>query len=382
MVFLHSSIFYFDQKAFFFALWANLKRLRFSLIIGSLLAILVLGILNLLIIIFRLLDEIIFFGYRKTTIVKPIFIISNPRSGTTYLHRLMTLDKERYAYFLLYNTIGNSILFNKLIKIGGEIDRLIGRPFRKFFDWTEKKLFSGWKNIHPMGWNESEEDEAPFVFSFSSPATAMILPYLKTYDWVNFPDKYPPKKGKKLMRFYKNSLQRFMYSEGKGKTLLDKNVFSTGRVKLILDCFPDARIIYPVRHPYETVPSLISMFSKPWKFLYRFIPENSDEYRQWGFLAIHYYQYFYMVSKAFSPAQFYTFSYNDLIEEPEELINKIYYHFDLDKNTDFTKLLKEKTEHNKNYKSKHTYSLELYGLSKKMVYEELKPVFKKYNFKQ
>lgn len=382
MVFLHSSIYYFDQKAFLYALWANLKRLKISLVLSSLVAILVLSFLTLIIIIFRLLDEIIFFGYRKTKIEKPVFIISNPRSGTTYLHRLMTLDKERYAYFLLYNTIGNSILFNKLVKFGGKLDRLIGSPFRKFFDWTEKILFSGWKNIHPMGWNESEEDEASFVFSFTSPAVGLIFPYMKTYDWVNFPDKYPPAKAKKLRGFYKNSLQRFMYSDGKGKTLLTKNVFSTGRVKLILECFPDAKIIYPVRNPYETVPSLISMFAKPWEFLYKFIPKDSEEYRQWGMLAIEYYKYFYRVSKEFPLEQFYTLSYDELVSEPEEVINKIYRHFDINKSANFTKLLREKTEQSKNYKSKHTYSLELYGLSKEMVYEELKQVFEKYNFKR
>lgn len=382
MVIFHSSIFYFDFKAFAVANWENLKRFRLNLLLASIITFLVLGLLNFLIIIFRLLDEVIFFGYRKTKIEEPVFIISNPRSGTTYLHRLMTLDTDRYAYFLLYNTIGNSIVFNKLVMFVGKIDRRIGRPFRKFFDWTERYFFSGWKNIHPISWNGSEEDEAPFVFSFNSPAVGIIYPFMRSYDWINFPDDYPSGKAKKLMRFYKNSLQRFMYSEGKGKTLLSKNVFSTGRVKLILECFPDAKIIYPVRNPYETVPSLISMFAKPWKYLYKFIPENSAEYREWGMLAIEYYKYFYLVSKEFIPGQFYDLKYDDLVAKPEEVITKIYDHFEWTKTSDFAMLLKETTEQSKNYKSKHNYSLELYGLSKKMVFEELKPIFEKYNFKQ
>jgi len=215
--------------------WQSLKRFKFSLFIASLISFIVLGLLNLLIIVFRLLDEVFFYGYRKTKIEKPVFIISNPRSGTTYLHRLMTLDRERYAFFLTYNTIGNSILFNKLVTFVGKIDRRIGRPFRKFFDWTEKVFFSGWKNIHPVAWNESEEDEALFVFSFASPAVGIIYPFMKSFNWINFPDDYSPAKAKRLQNFYKNSLQRSMYSEGKGKTLLIKNVFSTGRVKLILE---------------------------------------------------------------------------------------------------------------------------------------------------
>jgi len=124
------------------------------------------------------------------------------------------------------------------------------------------------------------------------------------------------------------------------------------------------------------------MFAKPWKSIYKFIPEDSEEYRQWGWLAIEYYKYFYRVSEVFPASQFYTLKYDELISEPEEVINKIYHHFDLEKSNEFVKLLKEKTEYSKKYKSKHTYSLELYGLSRQLVYDELKQIFEKYNFKQ
>jgi len=381
MVVFHSSIFYFDFRAFLNATWSNLKRFKLSLVLTSIITIFIVGLLNLLIIIFRLLDEVLFIGYRKTKIEKPVFIISNPRSGTTHLHRLMTLDKERYAFFLTYNTIGNSILFNKLVSFIGKIDKHIGRPFHKFFKWTEKVFFGGWKNIHPISWSGSEEDEALFVFNYSSPVIGILYPYMKTYNWVNFPDEYSPKKAKRLRNFYKNSLQRFMYSEGKGKTLLSKNVFSTGRIKLILDCFPDARIIYPVRHPYEAVPSLISMFAKPWKSIYKFIPINSEEYRQWGELGIKFYQYFHRISMEMPPDQFYSVSYDELISDPENVIQQIYFHFGMEMGPEFKKRLKESTQKSRSYKSKHSYSIEEYGLSKQKLYEQLKPVFEKYNFK-
>ncbi|MGB1248157.1 MAG: hypothetical protein ACPG4Z_04675, partial [Chitinophagales bacterium] len=34
----------------------------------------------------RILDEIFFRGYRKVDLSSPVFIISNPRCGTTFLH--------------------------------------------------------------------------------------------------------------------------------------------------------------------------------------------------------------------------------------------------------------------------------------------------------
>jgi hypothetical protein len=35
------------------------------------------------------LDRVFFRGYRKQPIDRPIFIVGNPRSGTTFLHRLL-----------------------------------------------------------------------------------------------------------------------------------------------------------------------------------------------------------------------------------------------------------------------------------------------------
>ena len=380
MVVFHSSIYYFDFRAFLFATWANLRRLKFSLILTTVLSTAIIGLLNLIIILFRLLDEVIFFGYRKTKIKNPIFIISNPRSGTTHLHRLMTLDKDRFAYFLLYHTIGNSILFNKVINGIGYIDKHIGHPLGKVFLWTEKLLFSGWENIHPMGWNKSEEDEALFTFNYSSPAIGLVYPYMKAYDWVEFPDVYPAKKAKRLMNFYKNSLQRFMYSEGRGKTLITKNVLSTGRIGLILKCFPDARIVYPVRHPFQTIPSFVSMFTKSWKVVNKSIPEDSEEYRNWANLAIKYYKYWHEISKALPENQFYTVSNTDLMADPENVVIRIYDHFGLKVSRSFEMLLREETRKSKTYKSAHNYSLERYGLSKDLTYSELKIVFDEYNF--
>ena len=380
MVVFHSSIFYFDFKAFIYASWANIKRFKFWLLISVLLTVIIFVLLNFTILIFRLLDEILFYGYRKTKIEKPVFIISNPRSGTTMLHRLMTIDEDRFAHFLLYHTLGNSILFNKLVDLLGKIDQRIGHPLRKFFNWSEKIFFSGWKDIHPTGWSQSEEDEALFTFSFSSPAVAMIFPYLKFYDWINFPDKWSPKKGRKLMGFYKNSVQRFMYSEGKGRRFLSKNVLSTGRIKLILEMFPDAQIIYPVRHPYQAIPSFVSMFAQPWKALYSFIPENSDEYRQWSNLAITYYQYFEQISKELPESQFYSVSYQELIADAENVVCNIYSHFEMKMSQKVKVKIREKTNRNRKYKSKHNYSFEEYGLTKKEIYDQLKPVFDKFNF--
>ncbi|MEX0595492.1 MAG: hypothetical protein WD512_03250, partial [Candidatus Paceibacterota bacterium] len=53
----------------------------------------------------RLVDEVFFRGYKKVDLNAPVFIISNPRCGTTFLHRLFCLDEDRYTFSLLYHTL-------------------------------------------------------------------------------------------------------------------------------------------------------------------------------------------------------------------------------------------------------------------------------------
>ena len=65
---------------------------------------------------FLLLDEILFPGYRKTKVEKPVFIIGNPRSGTTFLHRIMDKDKQNFTSFQVWELIfAPSITQRKLI---------------------------------------------------------------------------------------------------------------------------------------------------------------------------------------------------------------------------------------------------------------------------
>ena len=75
---------------------------------------------------FRLLDEIFHRGYRKVQIKQPVFIIANPRSGTTFLHRLMALDEEQFVYTKQAHTFFMTSSFVQ---------------FYYVFRWLDRKIF-------------------------------------------------------------------------------------------------------------------------------------------------------------------------------------------------------------------------------------------------
>lgn len=61
----------------------------------------------------RWIDPLLF-SYRATTVEKPIFILANPRSGTTFMHRLMSIDPQ-FIMPKMYQTLWSSVLIYKVV---------------------------------------------------------------------------------------------------------------------------------------------------------------------------------------------------------------------------------------------------------------------------
>jgi hypothetical protein len=353
----------------------SIKRFAFTILF-----LLLFTFISLLNIFLRLCDEIFFPAYRKINPKAPIFIISNPRSGTTHLHRLMCLDADRYAYTKLFHTILPSITFAKFVSLLYKIDIRIGNPLLRLITTADDVFFKGWENIHPMGFNKSEEDEGTYVFTGITAGIFLLCPYMNDIPEVRFPDNMHPKVRYALQQFYKNAIQRWMYVMGSDKIFLSKNVMSTGRLQTILDAFPDAKIIYIVRKPDESIPSFISMFSLAWKSHSPEIPEDSPQHRAWGELGMDYYIYFHEQMKSYDKKQFYTLKYDDLVSQPKEEVLKIYDYFGIAKTEKFLIALDNATQKARSYKSTHNYTLEQYGMTKADVIEKVGFVYDIYGF--
>ena len=339
-------------------------------------------IMGFIIIFFRLFDEVFFSSYRKIQIKVPVFIISNPRSGTTFLHRLMCTDEEKFVHIKMYHTIIPSITFFKLVHFLNGIDNRMGRPLGKLIQWIEKKLFKGWEDVHAAGFNRSEEDEGLYFLSGISPALSLITPYLKHFRELYILDQLDEKKKVRIKKYYYSTLQRWMYVLGKDKQFLCKSVMSIGRLQLLLEMFPGMRIVYLARNPYEAIPSFVEMFSSTWSAIGFKVPENSELSRELAALAIIYYQYFNEQKKKIHPAHLITLKYDDLVANPYAAVMKIYHQFDFKMCTEVEEKLQRESAISRSYKSKHHYSLEQYGLNKQEIYKELPFVFDEYGFSE
>jgi hypothetical protein len=328
----------------------------------------------------RQLDKILYPAYRKQPVKAPIFIIGNPRSGTTFTHRLISAD-PMFTHFQLTHTIFPAVVFYKLFSWFGKMDRRLGRPLGRLMQRASDKGLEGWKEVHKTGPQEAESDEMLFVYCMLSPLIGLLFPYFDALPHIRAIDTLPETQRRKIAAYFLDCLKRHLYATGPDKILLEKVALIAGRLQTVLDALPDMRLVHLIRHPYESVPSLISMFAIPWKTLAPKAAQRPETHRALARMIFDYYRYILEIKKTLPPEQYLEIYYEDLVANPGLAVERIYSHFGLPLSPGHQTYLEAQTQRALKYKSNHNYSLDEFGLSKELIYAELKEVFEAYGFK-
>jgi len=168
----------------------------------------------------RLLDDVLFPGYRRQPVRAPVFIIAPPRSGTTLTQKLLSLDDERFVHVKLYQTIFPSVTLQRAIAGLASLDGKCGRPLALALRWAEKRWFGGWDDMHKLRLCEPEEDDGFFVYTFVTEAIFLLFPFVDELWEAGFSDALPVHERRRLMQYYRSCLQRHLYANGPDKTLL------------------------------------------------------------------------------------------------------------------------------------------------------------------
>ena len=184
------------------------------------------------------------------------------------------------------------------------------------------------------------------------------------------------------MEYYRDSLKRHLYATGSDKILLEKVALIAGRLRSILEVIPDMRIVHLIRHPYQSVPSLMNMFSVPLRSLAPQVKHDTRAIQGVARMIFEYYQYLLELKKKLPENQFIEVRYEDLVKDPEGTVEWIYHKLGIEMSREYRALLMAEAEKARHYISKHKYSLEEYGLTEEKVYEELKAVFEEYGFER
>ncbi|PKM22552.1 MAG: sulfotransferase [Gammaproteobacteria bacterium HGW-Gammaproteobacteria-14] len=309
------------------------------------------------------LDTVLFPDFKKLAIDQPLFVVGVPRSGTTFLHRLLAMDEQRFTTTALWELVfAPSIVQRRFWIAAAALDRHLGRPCARLLHRLERSSLQGLDDIHKTGLLEPEEDY--LALSAHLGCFLLILPFGDTSLWrLAYLDRDASDAEKKrLMQCYRSLIQRHLYVHGADKTFLSKNPSFTPWIKTLRQEFPDARFIGCIRTPHEALPSQVNsiligagIFSGK---------VDLDWWREGLRDMLAYYYETLVQSHKECPAEtFQIAKMASLVQSPNATISALYDSFGWTLRSNYEAMLETAEQNAKQYRSGHHYEGEKLGVN-------------------
>jgi len=325
------------------------------------------------------LDDILFPGHKTQPIEKPLFILGNLRSGSTFLHRLLSRDAETFTSLTIWDIfLTPSVTQKKITQFVSRLDNKLGGHLHHLLDEFDRRTLRKTK-IHHISFFQPEEDENILFHIWDTLWVSFLFPFLDELpDYEHFDEAFTPDRKRRIMAFYKSMLQRHLYASGK-KYFVAKNPAFSPKIETLVEFFPDARIIYLARNPLDMLPSTVSMinygrriFTDP-KERWLYLDEIVDMTKHW-------YSYPLKYLDSHPSPRHLILSYDDLIQRPEQVIRSFYEQFGYPDQPGLDSIVNEAVKETLSFNSNHVYSYEEMGFTREQIVELYADIFERFGF--
>ena len=196
------------------------------------------------------LDHVLFPSYRHQNIERPVFIMGHPRSGSTFLHRFLHGTNE-FVCFRFWEIMFPSLTARKMMA------PLIRKRIRQ-----GRNVVLPPETGHDQNLESVEEEELLFFkylnTQFILPMTPLGFSDVPCDDLVFADQLQPARLVSENMKYLRKCFQKQMLWTGKKQIIANMN-YSAMRLRGLLEEFPDAKVIYLIRSPYETIASHLTL---------------------------------------------------------------------------------------------------------------------------
>jgi omega-hydroxy-beta-dihydromenaquinone-9 sulfotransferase len=328
------------------------------------------------------LDPIVFRRLRDVEVTAPVFITGHARSGTTLLHRLMSMAPGRFSVFRLYEMFLPSLIEKKILRALGSVDRrLLGSRIEAAVLRAEQRsTLSEAQDMHRTGLLQPEEDDFVLTCSLASGFWIVLAPYMRELDFY-YVDERSPRARRRLMSFYKECVRRQLYLNGADRTHLSKNPTFTGRIESLIETFPDARFVVLMRDPRETIPSLLKLLQRTWHGGGWDDEAIDGSIRVLAEQSFHTYRYPLEVLDRHPDVPRAIVDYRDLVASPKRTIAEVYARLGLEMTPSFERVLDDEEQRDVHEKT-YTYSLEEFGLRDDEIRTRLADLYERFGWPQ
>jgi len=326
------------------------------------------------------IDDIVWGLYRLEKIEKPVMIIGNPRSGTTFIQRVMSRDEDNYFYFRTWEILFPAVVQKKVLSSIGRIDRRFGGVLKKGVQAVESRLFREFNKMHRVSLFSPEEDDKLLIHIFSSYDLIWLIPVPEAFQRLNrFDEQVEAGERIRIMSFYKKCIQRQSFHRGRGRYFLSKNPFATTKIESLSDFFPGMRFILMIRNPLEMIPSMVHMAHEIVKKSIGLTHDDTIDEKVYETI-VYYYRYSLARIDRMPEDSVVIIRYEDLIQNPSHVIQGIYERFGISLSQRFSDVLKKEEAKAKTYKSRHEYTLDDIRIPREQILQDLGYVMKRFNY--
>ena len=316
----------------------------------------ILILLRLIVSFFMLLDYIFFPSLINNKIDKPIVIVGNPRSGTTFLHR-----------YLIKNNIGAGSQLWQLIYTSITLQKII-KPVLPILEYFSPTKYHS-TEAHKTSLSSIETDDASMLFRFFD--GFFLYGFFLTWSEENLFDWVDPKKRDKSNRDFSwfESMWKRTLKFHNSDRMIAKLFSVSANAPSFLNKFDNGKILYMVRDPLSVIPSGLSLVTgvldKKFKFwslpvekrqmfiekLYKALIELllrfEDDWSQ----------------NKIDKSRVMIIRFDRMMLDFDRLMDEILDFVDFKPSTEFLNDIKLTSAKQKNFKSGHEYNLEKFGLT-------------------
>jgi omega-hydroxy-beta-dihydromenaquinone-9 sulfotransferase len=325
-------------------------------------------VLHVFVSIGMMLDWVFYPALWKSEVKRPIIIVGNPRSGTTVLQRFL-VDNGFGTGSRLWKMLYPSLVMQALLK-----------PFLPILEKISPAKHHA-HAAHKTNLTAIEADDPSLMFRYFD--GFFIYGFFLSWSERDLKDLFDPNlrdTSKRDFDWLEKLWKRVLVSEKKRRIV--GKLFSLGiRLPKFLERFPDAKILYTVRDPLETVPSGLSLVTGVldgalgfWK-----LPEAKRKhfierlYAAFLELSMRFHADYTAGKVPADKVKVVTF--NRLMQDFDNLMLEIVNFVDVPLTPELEKTIRDTSDKQKQFKSGHQYDLEKFGLTEARIRADYAPIY-------
>ena len=325
----------------------------------------------------RGLDHLVYSDFARQPIQRPLFILGNPRGGTTFMHRFLLHSGELCA-FELWEMLLPAITARRLL--GGLVDHLAPLSPARYHG----------SEAHETSLRDVETDDAMAFFHFVD--HGFLWAYFLAWEdhfgsdlcWRHLDLNQDPARRERYFRYLEGCWRRNMTAKGKARVAV-KSSLLTSHAAQLAERYPDCKMLYLVRDPLQAIPSGMSLLTGVLERSYDVFSATSARARA-RYLenlyqaSCHLYRSFHELQQGgLSPRRYLVVPYPSLMRDFEGTMRKVVEFVELEPRPGFWERVSEQAKKQQQHRSGHSYSLEKFGLDEQRIRRDLAFVYDSYD---